>query len=71
MKLFANRLFYILLWIIALAIIIPLSAVIFPICLLIKAPESFYSGWPRKILPPKKTRIQQFVPVANSIFSQN
>jgi len=71
MKLFAQRLWYTLLWIIALAIIIPISAIAFPVILLIKTPSSFMDKWPRKILPPKKIRIQPFVPVADSIFSQN
>lgn len=70
MKLFATRLWYTLLWIIALAIIVPLLALIFPIALLIKAPESFKEGWPRKILPPK-----MFIPITNPVskvsFSQN
>lgn len=71
MKLFAARLWYTIIWVIALAIIIPISAIAFPVILLIKAPSSFMDKWPRKISPPKKTRIQSFVPVADSIFSQN
>lgn len=70
MKLFAERLWYTLLWIIALAIIIPLSALAFPVILLIKAPFFFRDKWPRKILPPK-----MFIPITNPVskvsFSQN
>lgn len=70
MKLFAARLWYTIIWVIALAIIIPISAIAFPVILLIKAPSSFMDKWPRKALPPQK-KIQMFATVGDSKFSQN
>ncbi len=71
MKLFTSRITYVIAWAIVIIIAIPLSAVVFPFILAANIPSVFMDKWPRKALPPKKQRIQMFIPVADSNFSQN
>ncbi len=67
MNLQIKRAFYILGWVIAIPIIIPVSAIVFPILLLLKIPSMFVKDWPRKYAFKSKP----FIPTCDNIFGLN